>query len=139
MDTSGQQAQGQQAQGYWHPIVYHSQKFTDHEVRYHTYDKELHTIIKCFKQWQYYLEHATHTMRMLTDYNNLKCFMSMKNLSDCQVHAAEELSRYDFDIEYKSSPTNPSDPLSRRPDYARGYEEISGKCVSLNAMLLTLQ
>jgi hypothetical protein len=107
-------------------------------VRYHTYDKELHAIVKCFKQWQHYLEHAMHTMRVLIDHNNLKYFMSMKNLSDRQAHAAEELSRYNFDIEYKPSPTNPSDPLSRRPDYARGYEEMSGKRVSLNAMLPTL-
>jgi hypothetical protein len=76
---------------------------------------------------------------MLTDHNNLKYFMSMKNLLDRQAHTAEELSQYDFDIEYKPSPTNPSDPLSRRLDYARGYEEMLGKCISLNAMLPTLQ
>jgi hypothetical protein len=75
---------------------------------------------------------------VLIDHNNLKYFMSMKNLSDRQARAAEELSRYNFDIEYKPGPTNPSDPLSRRPDYARGYEETSGKRVSLNAMLPTL-
>jgi hypothetical protein len=76
---------------------------------------------------------------MLTDHNNLKYFISMKNISDHQAHAAEELSQYNFDIEYKPGLTNPSDPLSWRPDYARGYEEISGKHVSLNAMLPTLQ
>jgi hypothetical protein len=79
-------------QKYWHPITYHSQKFADHEVCYHTHDKELHAIVKCFKQWQHYLEHAMHMTRMLTDHNNLKYFMSMKNLSDHQVHVAEELS-----------------------------------------------
>jgi hypothetical protein len=108
-------------------------------VRYHTHDKELHAIIKCFKQWRHYLEHAMHTTRVLTDHNNLKHFMLMKNLLDHQARAAEELSQYDFDIEYKPSPTNPSDPLSQRPDYARGYEETSGKRVSLNDMLPTLQ
>jgi hypothetical protein len=76
---------------------------------------------------------------MLTDHNNLKYFISMKNLSDRQAHAAEELSQYDFDIEYKPSLINPSDFLSQRPDYTRGYEETSGKHVSLNAMLPTLQ
>jgi hypothetical protein len=80
-----------------------------------------------------------HITRVLTDHNNLKYFMSMKNLSDYQARAAEELSQYNFDIEYKPGPTNPSDPLSRRPDYTRGYEEMSGKHISLNAMLLTLQ
>jgi hypothetical protein len=76
---------------------------------------------------------------MLTDYNNLKYFISMKNLSDYQVHITEQLSQYDFDIEYKPGLINPSDPLSWRLDYARGYEEISGKHVSLNAVLPTLQ
>jgi hypothetical protein len=76
---------------------------------------------------------------MLTDHNNLKYFISMKNLSDCQAHAAEELSQYDFNIEYKLGLTNPSNPLSWRPDYARGYEEMLGKHISLNAMLPTLQ
>jgi hypothetical protein len=36
-------------QKHWHLIVYYSQKFADHEVHYHTHDKELHAIVKCFK------------------------------------------------------------------------------------------
>jgi hypothetical protein len=50
-------------QKYWHPIAYHSQKFADHEVHYHTHDKELHAIVKYFKQWQHYFEHAMHRRR----------------------------------------------------------------------------
>jgi hypothetical protein len=76
---------------------------------------------------------------MLTDHNNLKYFRLTKNLSDRQAHIAEELSRYNFDIKYKPGLTNPSDPLSRRLDYTRGYEEMSGKHISLNVILLTLQ
>jgi hypothetical protein len=79
-------------QKHWHLIIYYSQKFADHEVYYYTHDKELHAIIKCFKQWWHYLEHAIHIICILTDYNNLKVFISIKNLLDHQAHIAEKLS-----------------------------------------------
>jgi hypothetical protein len=48
-----------------------------------TYDKELYAIVQYFKMWRYYLKHAQHTTRMLSDHNNLKYFMYMTKLNDC--------------------------------------------------------
>jgi hypothetical protein len=75
---------------------------------------------------------------VLSDHNNLKYFMHTTKLNDRQARYAEELARYDFEIEYKPGVSNPADGISRRPDYARGYKE-EGKRESLDAMLPTLR
>ena len=43
-----------------HPITFHSQKFTEAEINYDSADKELLTIVDCFKRWRRYLEGANH-------------------------------------------------------------------------------
>ena len=51
------------------------------EIRYETYDQELLAIVVAFKQWRYYLEESTHTIEVLTDYNNLVAFQNIKSLN----------------------------------------------------------
>jgi hypothetical protein len=44
--------------------------------------------------------------------------MTTKELSLKQACWAEELSRFDFEVEYKPGPENAADGPLRRPDYA---------------------
>jgi hypothetical protein len=86
---------------YWKPVAFWSRKFTGLEVRWHTHDKELYAIVQFFKTWRYYLEHALLTIWVVTDYNNLRYFMTTKELTPKQARWAEELARFDFEVEYK--------------------------------------
>jgi hypothetical protein len=57
---------------------------------------------------------------VLSDHNNLRYFITTKELSPKQARWAEELARFDFKIKYKPRADNPADGLSRRPNYAQG-------------------
>ena len=123
---------------HWRPVAFYSRKFQGPEIRYHTHDKELLAIVDCFKQWRHYLEHASHTTRVLSDHHNLRYFMTTKELTPRQARWAEELARFDFEIEYKPGENNPADGPSRRPDYAKGFKTGDGKQM-IDILLPTLQ
>jgi hypothetical protein len=125
-------------EGHWKPVAFWSKKFQGPSVRWHTHDKELSAIVESFRQWRHYLEHAPSTIRVLSDHNNLKYFMTTKELSPKQARWAEELARFDFEVEYKPGLENAADGPSRRPDYAQGL--VVGEQQALrDAMLPTLQ
>ena len=90
------------------------------------------------KTWRHYVEGAAHPIRVLSDYNNLKYFITTQSLTGRQARIAEHLAAYDFTIEYKKGTANPADGLSRRPDYFRGFKDTT-KREQLNGMLPTLQ
>ena len=123
---------------HWKPVAFWSKKFTGPSVRWHTHDKELNAIVESFKTWRHYLEHAPSTIRVLSDHNNLRYFMTTKELSSKQARWAEELARFDFEIEYKPGQENPADGPSRRPDYAKGLL-VGEQQAQRDAMLPTLQ
>jgi transposase InsO family protein len=123
---------------HWHPVAYHSKSFVGPQVRYMTYDKELMAISECFKTWRHFVEGASHPVRVLSDHDNLKYFMTTQTLSGRQARIAEYLAAFDFTIEYKKGTANPSDGLSRRPDYFAGFKDAV-KRVQLEGMLPTLQ
>ena len=87
--------------GQWHPVSFFSKKMIPAKTRYKTHDGKLLAIIKAFKTWQHYLEGCKHEVFVLTDHNNLCCFMDTKKLSSKQVRWAQKLSRYYFRIDYK--------------------------------------
>lgn len=97
----------------WHPIAYYSHKMLPAERNYETRDAELLAIVEDFKTWHHYLEGAAHKILVLTDHNNLKKFMETIGLSGRQIGWAQELSRYDFKIDYCPGTKNPADALSR--------------------------
>lgn len=101
----------------WHPVAYWSKKFIPAEQRYETYDQELLAIVGAFKHWRHYLEGAAHPVRVLTDHNNLKGFMTLKQLNGRQARWATFLASFDFEIEHRAGKHNPADAPSRRPDY----------------------
>jgi hypothetical protein len=115
-------------QRHLHPVAFWSRKMTDTETRYPTYDQELLAIVKCFKQWRHYLEGSRYLITVMTDHNNLRHFMTTKELNGRQVRWAMDLSAFDFEIKYRPGKTNPADAPSRRPDYAGdppvGIEDI---------------
>jgi hypothetical protein len=63
--------------------------------------------------------------------------MTTKELTPKQARWAEELARFDFEVEYKPGQDNPADALSRRPDYSKGI--LVGEAQTIcDAMLPTL-
>ena len=71
--------------GRWHSVAYYSQKMILAETRYETHNGELLAIVEAFKTWRHYLEGCKHKVFILTNHNNLRCFMETKSLSFCQV------------------------------------------------------
>jgi len=39
----------------WHPVAFHSRKFSPAEINYDVHDKEMATIVAAFKEWAYML------------------------------------------------------------------------------------
>ena len=76
------------------------------------YNKELIAISECFKAWRYFVEGAAYPVRVLSDHNNLKYFITTQTLSSRQARIAEYLAAFDFTIEYKKGTANPSNRLS---------------------------
>lgn len=101
----------------WHPIAFWSRKLNPAECNYETHDSELLAIVEGFKQFRQYLEGAPHAIQVLTDHNNLRGFMGVKQLNGRQARWATFLAAFDFVIEHRSGSSNPADAPSRRPDY----------------------
>ena len=123
------------ANGEWHPVAFWSRKMTPPESRYETHDQELLAIVMVFKHWRHYLEGSYQTIEVLTDHNNLRGFMKVKELNGRQARWAMRLAAFDFVISHRSGKTNPADAPSRRPDY-EGVEEVSE---TMGKLLPTLQ
>ena len=63
-------------------------------------------------------------MLVLTDYNNLRWFIETKSMSSRQVRWAQELSCYQFQIDYHQGKANgAADTLSRYPQQSAEEEE----------------
>ena len=109
---------------HWHPVAYYSRKMIPAERNYETHDAELLAIVEAFKHWRHYLEGSTHEVLVLTDHNNLRKFMDTKRLSGRQVRWAQELSRYNFRIDYRQGTHNPADALSRPAQQTADDDEL---------------
>ena len=102
--------------GQWHPVPFFSRKIIPTETWYKTYNGKLFAIVKAFKIWRHYLEGCKHKILVFTDYNNLCRFMDTKILSFRQVHWAQKLSQYHFQIDYCQNKANAAaDVLSKFP------------------------
>jgi len=116
----------------WHPVVYWLWKLFSAEESYETHDLELLVIVEAFKQWRHYLEKSTHSVKVLTDHNNLCEFMNIKMLNEQQTQWAVRLAVFDFVIKHRSDKTNLTNALLRWSDYVEAISE------SIDRLLLTL-
>ena len=105
------------SKGARHPIAFWSRKLSPAEANYETHDAELLAIVQAFKQFRHYLEGSAYPVTVLSDHNNLRYFMTTKELNGRQARWAERLARFDFRILHRPGKTNPADAPSRRPDY----------------------
>ncbi len=85
-----------------------------------------------FKHWRHYVKNSYHTVKVLTDHNNLKSFMNVWKLNERQVRWVMRLSICNFEIAHKSEKINSIDASSRRSDY-------KNENIFANHLLLTLQ
>jgi hypothetical protein len=44
----------------FHPVAFHSRKFTAAQINYEVHDKELLAIVDSFEQWRHFLEGSLH-------------------------------------------------------------------------------
>ena len=83
-----------------HSVAFFSKKHSVQEVNYEIYDKELLAIIYAFKEWWSELEGSAFSLKVITDHQNLENFISIKQLSHCQIWWSEFLSKFNFKIVY---------------------------------------
>ena len=131
-DASGQALGGiltqahplQSGRTVWRPVAFFSRKMQGAELNYGTPDQEMLAIVECFRSWQHYLEAPAIPTLVLTDHQNLRFFMTTKELNRREARWAEALSTYVFTIEYRKGKENPADGLSHRPDYMHESEGV---------------
>ena len=90
----------------WYLVAFFSKKMIPAETLYETHYGELLAIVEVFKTWRHYQEGCKFEVLMLTDHNNLQCFMNIKNRTSRQVCWAQKLSKYNFWIDYKQNKAN---------------------------------
>jgi len=115
----------------WHPVTYWLQKLFSAEESYETHDLELLVIVEAFKQWHHYLERSTHSVKVLTDHNNLHEFMNIKTLNEQQIQWAVRLAAFNFVIKHRLSKTNSANALLRRSDYVEAISENIDRLLSM--------
>jgi len=99
----------------FHPIAFHSRKFTTAEINYEIHGKELLAIINSFQEWRHFLKGAQHPVTIYTDHKKLEYFMYAKVLNRRQARWSISLSCFNFVITYcPGSKQIRSDALSQR-------------------------
>lgn len=102
-------------EGVLHPVAFYSKKHSPAECNYEIYDKELLAVIRCFEEWRPHLESTGHQIHMLSEHRNLEYFMTSKLLNRRQARWSEFLSRFNFEIKYRSGKKGGKpDALTRR-------------------------
>ncbi len=89
-----------------HSIVFYSKSMISAECNYHIYDKKLLAIIWYFEHWRLKLEDTELFIQMFTDHQTLKIFMKNKQLTRWQANYLNILSKFNFQIIFRSGKTN---------------------------------
>jgi len=102
----------------WHPVAFHSRKFSPAEINYEVHDKKMTAIVAAFKAWAYMLMSVDDQIFVYTDHQNLEYFNSTNTLNRRQHCWAEFLQPFNFKVIYREGLINEmADALSRRKDY----------------------
>ena len=97
------------------PVGYFSRKLKAAKLNYDTHNKELLAIIESLKGWRHFTMETSEPVKIMTDHNNLKYFMTTKELNRRQVRWAQFLADYNFVLEHRPGKLNViADALSRR-------------------------
>ncbi len=89
-----------------HLMIFYSKSMILAEINYHIYDKKLLVIIRCFKHWWFELKCTELLIQMFIDHQTLKIFMKNKQLSQRQVNYLNILSKFNFQIIFRSGKMN---------------------------------
>ncbi len=89
-----------------HSMIFYSKSMILAEINYHIYDKKLLVIIRCFKHWWLELKCIELLIQMFINHQTLKIFMKNKQLSQWQVNYLNILSKFNFQIIFKSDKMN---------------------------------
>jgi len=89
-----------------HLIIFYSKSMIFAEINYHNYDKKLLVIIRCFEHWWLELKCIELLIQMFIDHQTLKIFMKNKQLSQWQVNYLNILSKFNFQIIFRSDKMN---------------------------------
>ncbi len=89
-----------------HSMIFYSKSMILAEINYHIYDKKLLVIIQCFKHWWLELKCIELLIQMFIDHQTLKIFVKNKQLSQWQVNYLNILSKFNFQIIFKSDKIN---------------------------------
>jgi len=72
------------------------------ECNYDIHDKEPLAIVQAFHECRRYIRGSPKPVRVLTDHMNVVTLMTTKELSEGEARWIQELSQYNFKIEYRS-------------------------------------
>ncbi len=89
-----------------HSVIFYSKSMILAEINYHIYDKKLLVIIRCFEHWWLKLKCTELLIQMFINHQTLKIFMKNKQLSRWQVNYLNILSKFNFQIIFKSGKMN---------------------------------
>ncbi len=89
-----------------HSVIFYSKSMILAEINYHIYDKKLLVIIQCFEHWRLKLKCIELLIQMFIDHQTLKIFMKNKQLSRWQVNYLNILSKFNFQIIFRSDKIN---------------------------------
>ncbi len=87
-------------------MTFYSKSMILAEINYHIYDKKLLVIIWCFKHWWFKLKCIELLIQMFINHQTLKIFMKNKQLSQWQVNYLNILSKFNFQIIFRSDKIN---------------------------------
>lgn len=100
--------------GRQHPVAYMSQRTTDAESRYHSYELETLAVVRAVKHFRHYL--YGRKFKVITDCNALKASMHKKDLLPRIHRWWSFLQNYEFEVEYrKGERLQHADFFSRNP------------------------
>ncbi len=105
-----------------HSMIFYSKSMILAEINYHIYDKKLLIIIRCFKHWWFKLKCTELLIQIFINHQALKIFMKNKQLSWRQVNYLNILSKFNFQIIFRSGKMNTKVDALTRMSLANVFE-----------------